>query len=76
MSKIFEITFQLVYFQSVGRKMLDGSQVLRFWRLMPKGEKILSPKQKDRTKISKIFKINFQLVYFQLVSIFQIDMCK
>jgi hypothetical protein len=22
---------------------------LRFWRLMPKGEKLLGPKQKDRT---------------------------
>ena len=29
-------------------KVLEGSNVLRFWRLMPKGEKILSPKQKDR----------------------------
>jgi hypothetical protein len=27
---------------------LKGSQSLRFWRFMPKGEKILSPKQKDR----------------------------
>jgi hypothetical protein len=34
-------------------KNAKGSQVLRFWCLMPKGEKILSPKQKDRTTISK-----------------------
>jgi hypothetical protein len=51
-----------------GRKLLqEGSQVLRFWRLMPKGEKILSPKQKDRTTISKKFEMNFfQLVYFSI----------
>jgi hypothetical protein len=34
-----------------------GSQVLRFWRLKPKGEKVLSPKQKDRTTIVNF---NFQ----------------
>jgi hypothetical protein len=28
---------------------IKGLSSLRFWRLMPKGEKILSPKQKDRT---------------------------
>jgi hypothetical protein len=28
---------------------IKGSIVLRFWRFMPKGKKILSPKQKDRT---------------------------
>jgi hypothetical protein len=32
-----------------GEKILQGSNVLRFLRLIPKGEKILSPKQKDRT---------------------------
>jgi hypothetical protein len=42
-----------------GRKLQKGSQVLRFWQLMPKGEKTLSPKQKDRTTISKNFEINF-----------------
>jgi hypothetical protein len=36
----------------MGDKVLEGSQILRFWRLMPKGEKVLSPKQKDRTTIS------------------------
>jgi hypothetical protein len=50
------------------RKMQKGSQVLCFWRLMPKGEKVLSPKQKDRTTISKIIhKCLFQLV-FELAS--------
>jgi hypothetical protein len=35
-----------------------------FWRLMPKGEKVLSPKQKDRTTtISKFHKCLFQLVF-------------
>jgi hypothetical protein len=35
-----------------GEELEKGSQVLRFWRLMSKGEKVLSPKQKDRTTIS------------------------
>jgi hypothetical protein len=47
------------YFFTNGEKVLGesikGSQVLRFWRFMPKGEKVLSPKQKDRTTISKTF---------------------
>jgi hypothetical protein len=38
------------------RRIVKGSQALRFWRLMPKGEKVLSPKQKDRTTILKISK--------------------
>jgi hypothetical protein len=58
--------------------MKKGSQSLHFWRLMPKGEKVLSPKQKDRiTTISKkirnkvligIFSIGiyFQLMYSQI----------
>jgi hypothetical protein len=32
-----------------GGESKKGSQSLRFWRLMPNEEKILSPKQKDRT---------------------------
>jgi hypothetical protein len=32
-----------------GEKVLKGSQSFYFWRLMPKGERLLSPKQKDRT---------------------------
>jgi hypothetical protein len=37
---------------------------------MPKGERVLSPKQKDRTTtISKNFEIKFKLVFSQLVSI-------
>jgi hypothetical protein len=42
-----------------------GSQVLRFWRLVTKGEKVLSTKQKDRTTILKFSKKSF---LFQLVS--------
>jgi hypothetical protein len=46
--------------------MQKGSQVLRFWRLMPKGEKKLSPKQKDRTTTIYfnwyLIKMNFHLV--------------
>jgi hypothetical protein len=41
--------------------MQKGSQVLRFWRLMPKGEKVFSPKQKDRTTISKFKKISISI---------------
>jgi hypothetical protein len=42
----------------IGEKVNKGSQSLCFWRLMPKGEKLLSPKQKDRTTtISKIFEM-------------------
>jgi hypothetical protein len=60
-----------------GRKVQEGSQVLCFWRLMPKGEKILSPKQKDRTTVSKKFEMKFLLVnfnwcMFQLVSNLQL----
>jgi hypothetical protein len=44
-----------------------GSQVLRFWRLVPKEEKILSRKQKDRTTISKKFEIKFSIdVFFKI----------
>jgi hypothetical protein len=56
-------------------ELKKGSQVLRFWRLMPKGEKVLSPKQKDHTTILKIFKKQrkklFQSV-FELISKFSI----
>jgi hypothetical protein len=57
-----------------GREVHEGSQVLRFWRLMPKGEKILSPKQKDRTTISKKIEMNFSIYVFlkKLVSNFQL----
>jgi hypothetical protein len=42
----------------MGEKIKKGSKVLCFWQLMPKGEKILSPKQKDHTTtISKNFEI-------------------
>jgi hypothetical protein len=36
-----------------GRKLQEGSQVLRFWAINAKGEKVLSPKQKDHTTILK-----------------------
>jgi hypothetical protein len=42
----------------MGEKVLQGSQVLRFWRLMPKREQILSPKQKDRTTTISKFQKN------------------
>jgi hypothetical protein len=53
----------------MGRKF-KGLSGLCFWRLMPKGEKILSPKQKDRTTTYFLimFRKNFNwYVYIQLV---------
>jgi hypothetical protein len=49
------MTLHSYLFYHLGENEKKGSQVLRFWRLMPKGEKELSPKQKDRTTISKKF---------------------
>jgi hypothetical protein len=46
----------------MGEKV-EGSQSLCFWRLMPKGEKILSPKQKDRTTNFKKFQNEDYLVF-------------
>jgi hypothetical protein len=48
-----------------GRKVLKGSQVLRFWRLMPKGEKVFSPKQKDRTTILKFLVYISNWIFFK-----------
>jgi hypothetical protein len=62
----------LIFLLPMGRKYKKGSQILRFWRLMPKGEEVLSPKQKDcTTNFQNFHKILFQLVLevnFQLVS--------
>jgi hypothetical protein len=44
--------------------MQQGSQVFSFWRLMPKGEKVLSPKQKDRTTDRTTISKNFTNAYF------------
>jgi hypothetical protein len=52
----------------LGEKCKRGSQVLRFWRLMPKGEKILSPKQKDRTTIQN-FKNKYERISISIFSI-------
>jgi hypothetical protein len=44
----------------MGEKVLEGSQSLRFLAINAKEERILSPKQKDRTTIiSKIYEIKF-----------------
>ena len=61
-NSLIGILFHSYFFYQWGRKYKKGSQSLCFWRLMPKGEKILSPKQKDRTTTN--FKI-FNLVYIQ-----------
>jgi hypothetical protein len=42
----------------LGENIKKGSQKSPFWRLMPKGEKILSPKQKNRTTNFKNFRNN------------------
>jgi hypothetical protein len=49
--------------------MQEGSQVFRFRRLMPKGEKILSPKQKQKDHTKPPFHISkfLQMFAFQLV---------
>jgi hypothetical protein len=51
----------LIFLLPMGEKVLGptgakfkGSKVLHFWRLMLNGEKVLNPKQKNRTTIAKI----------------------
>jgi hypothetical protein len=54
----------LLYTCTNGEKSSKGSQCLHFWRLMPNGERLLSPKQKERTTIiSKKIKIKLQLIF-------------
>ena len=54
-----------------------GSQSLRFWRLMPTGEKVLAQSKRTAPPLnSKNFKIKFSIgfpleIIFQLVSIFK-----
>jgi hypothetical protein len=55
--------------------MQEGSQSLCFWRLMPKGEKVLSPKQKDRTttiskKIRNVTLIGILQLVFISIDVF------
>jgi hypothetical protein len=57
----FGIIFTLIT-STNGEKVKRALKRLRFWRLMPKGEKY-SPKQKDRTTtIFKVYKEVFKLV--------------
>jgi hypothetical protein len=68
-----------------GRKMQKGTQSLRFWRLMPKGEKVLSPKQRTAPPFQKISKwsligifsigIYFNWYILKLVSGINWDLC-
>jgi hypothetical protein len=58
------IIFHSYLLVPMGEKVIKGSQFLRFWRLMPKGEKILSPKQKDLTTNFKILKIKVLIDIF------------
>jgi hypothetical protein len=58
--------FTHIYLYQWGRKYKRGSQSLCFWRLMPKGEKVSSPKQQDHTSTNfKIFK-NFSNWYLNV----------
>jgi hypothetical protein len=52
----------------MGEKVLKGSQALRFWRFMPKGEKVFSPKQKDRrtTIFQKKIEMDFSIDVFSI----------
>jgi hypothetical protein len=68
-------------------KVTRAHKSLCFWRLMPKGERVLAQSKRTApppiSKFSKIFKIKFSIGIFQigipleiisqLVSIFQID---
>jgi hypothetical protein len=57
-------------------KVKRAFKSLRFWRFMPKGEKILAPKQKDRTTAKfKIFK-NFSNWYQNVFDLFQLVFTK
>jgi hypothetical protein len=48
----------------MGEKVRRALKSLRFWRLMPKGEKVFSPKQNDRTTtdLKLHFRKKFKLV--------------
>jgi hypothetical protein len=52
----------LIFTCTNGGENNKGSQSLRFWRLMPKGEKI-SPKQEDCTTNFKILEMKIYLVF-------------
>jgi hypothetical protein len=52
------IIFHSYFFYQWGES-IQGLSSFLFWRLTPKGEKIFSPKQKDRTFISKKIEIKF-----------------
>jgi hypothetical protein len=56
------ILFHSHYLYQWGRKYKKGSHSLRFWQLMPKGEKILSLKQTYRTTNFKNFEMKIYLV--------------
>jgi hypothetical protein len=53
----------LIFTCTNGGERNKGSQRLRFWRFMPKREKILSPKQKDCTTNLKKIEMKIYLVF-------------
>jgi hypothetical protein len=60
------MTLHLYLFYHLGENVNKGSQFLRFWRLMPMGERVLSPKQKDHTTTISKFSQMLILSLFQL----------
>jgi hypothetical protein len=56
-----------------------GSQSLRFWRLMPKGERVLAQSKRTAPPPFKIFKMRFSigiLLYFRLICLLSIGIFK
>ena len=65
-----------IYF-TIKEEVFKGSQVFRFWRLIPKGEKVLSLNQKDCTTISKNLQMFISIgIWGSLKMNFQIGVLK
>jgi hypothetical protein len=70
------IIFHSYLLVPMGEKVIRALQSLHFWRLMLKGNKVISPKQKDRTTTNvKIFK-NFSNWYLNVFDLFQLVFTK
>jgi hypothetical protein len=61
------IIFHLYFFYQWERKDKRALKSLRFWQLMPKGEKVLAQSQRTAPPTSKIWFI-YKRLFFQLVS--------
>jgi hypothetical protein len=65
----------------MGEKVVKGLKSLRFWRFMPKGERVLAQSKSTAPPTSKIFEMmiyvclfNWYLMMKILVNIFQFGM--